>query len=109
MSDDLIVQYVGFKTTDVVREYSFLVRQPPNEPREFTLSIGNEAFDARRVRYQDAPDICSVKLHKELAASANEPSETTFQISEADLDDYRGAHTSKTKGKLFSPKAAQEY
>jgi hypothetical protein len=109
MSDSLIVQYVGFKAKEIVREYSFVVRQPPNEAREFTLTIGNEAFDSRRVRYQDAPDVCSLKLHRELAATANQPSESHFQISEADLDDYRGSHASKTKGKLYSPKAAQEY
>jgi hypothetical protein len=109
MSESVIVQYVGFEVKGVVREYSFLVREPPGEPREFTLTIGNEAFDAHRVRYQDAPDICSLKLRRELAASANHPPETHYRISEIDLDEYRGAHAPKGAGKLYTPKAAREF
>jgi hypothetical protein len=104
----VIVQYVGFETKGLVREYSFLVREPPSDPREFTLTIVNEAFDSHRIRYQDAPDICSLKLHRELAASANHPTETNFRISEVELDEYRGSHTTKSVDKLYKPKPAQE-
>ena len=51
MSRGAIVQYVGFEANAIAREYSFLVREPPGEPREFTLTIVNEAFDTHRVRY----------------------------------------------------------
>ena len=61
MSESAIVQYVGCEAKASVREYSFLVRQPASELREFTLTIVNEAFDSHRVRYQDAPDICSLR------------------------------------------------
>jgi hypothetical protein len=104
MSESLIVQYVGFKARAIVREYRFLVRQPPSEPREFTLTIVNEAFDSRRVRYQDAPDLCSLKLHRELTASENHSSQTHYRISEEDLDEYRGSHGSKAARKLHRPK-----
>lgn len=108
MSESAIVQYVGCEAKASVREYSFLVRQPASELREFTLTIVNEAFDSHRVRYQDAPDICSLKLHRELAASANHPPQTHYRISEVELEEYRGSHTSKAAGKLYRPKAAQE-
>jgi len=53
------IQYVGFKSTAIVREYSFLLRESSIEPREITFTILNEAFRAHGLRYQDAPDLCS--------------------------------------------------
>jgi hypothetical protein len=70
---ELVIQFGGFKSKGSVREYTFTVREQSTEPREFTLAIPNIAFDERRVRYQDAPDVCSLKLRKELAAHANHP------------------------------------
>lgn len=94
MSDTVNVQYVGFEAKAVAREYSFLVRQASGT-REFTLAIVNEAFSARRICYQDAPDICSVILHRELTAYANDPPQTQYRISEAELDEYRTSHAPK--------------
>jgi hypothetical protein len=108
MSDTVIVQYVGFEAKAIVREYSFLVRLAEMEPREFTLTIVNEAFNSRRLRYQDAPDICSIKLRHELAAYANHPLATHFRISETDLDEYRASHATKASRSLFPRKASQE-
>jgi hypothetical protein len=103
MSENIIVQYIGFKVKAIVREYSFLVREVPSEAREFTFTIANEAFDSHRVRYQDGPDICSLKLHRELAVSLNRPPSTHYPITEIELDDYRNSHFSKSK-KSFYPK-----
>ena len=50
MSDNVIVQFVGFEAKALVREYNFHVRQASSEIREFTLTIVNEAFNSRRVR-----------------------------------------------------------
>lgn len=108
MSETAIIQYVGFESKALVREYSFLVREPPSEPREFTLTIVNEAFDSHRVRYQDAPDICSLRLHREMAAYANHPPKTHYRISETELDEYRDSHAPKSARSLFSPKPARE-
>ncbi len=96
MSDYINIQYVGFEAKALVREYTFSVRQAMNELREFKLTIANEAFVSHRARYQDAPDICFLKLQRELATFANHPPKTHFRISDAELDDYRGAHTSKS-------------
>jgi hypothetical protein len=95
MIESVNVQYVGFEAKALVREYNFLVRQASSGTREFTLAIVNEAFSSRRVRYQDAPDICSLKLHRELAAFANQPPQTHYRISELELDEYRGSHAPK--------------
>ena len=68
MSDTLIVQFVGYEVLPLVREYRFTVRESKAETREFTVTISNASFDGRRARFQDAPDICSLRLHRELAA-----------------------------------------
>ena len=99
MVQSVIVQYSGFKLKPIVREYCFLVRDVSSEPREFTFTIPNEAFQSDRVRDQDAPNICSIKLHREMAAYANHPPQTHYRISEVELDEYRGSH---------APKAARE-
>jgi hypothetical protein len=109
MSDSVIVQFIGFQSKSLVREYTFTVRHPATEPEEFTLTIPNEAFDSRRVRYQDAPDICSHKLHRELAASENHPPKNHFRLSDAELDDYRTAHTPKSAKYPYAPKPDQEF
>jgi hypothetical protein len=94
MSNDIIVQYVGFQVTSLVREYRFTVRDA-GEEREFKLNIANEAFVLHRARYQDAPGICAVRLHAELSAFSNHPSETEFDITGAELDNYRQARLPK--------------
>ena len=95
MSDEIYVQYVGFECKASVRQYVFCVRETPNEPREFILSIANEAFISHRARYQDAPDICSLKLRRELAIYGNHPPKAQFVISEEELTNYRDIHAKK--------------
>ncbi len=95
MSDKIYVQYLGFKGRASVREYTFCVWEVWNQRREFILTIANEAFVSHRVRYQDAPDICSLKLRHELATYANHPPKTHFPITEAELENYRDAHGHK--------------
>jgi hypothetical protein len=95
MGENLNVQYVGFESKALVREYSFVLRRALNETTGFTLTIGNEAFDSRRVRFQDAPEICSLRLHRELAVFGEQTPHANYQISEKDLDDYRSSHASK--------------
>src|SRR5258707_15812738 len=79
MSNNVIVQFVGFEVKALVREYNFHVRQASSEIREFTLTIVNEAFNSRRVRYQDAPEICSLRLHRELATYSNRPPQAHYR------------------------------
>ena len=109
MTEKVNVQYVGFEAKALVREYSFLVRQASSGTREFAVTIVNEAFIARRLRYQDGPDICSLKLHRELAAFANQPPRTDYRISELELDEYRDSHASKAAGRHYKPKAEQDF
>ena len=108
MKEFVNVQYVGFEAKALVREYSFLVRQASSETREFALTIVNEAFSSHRVRYQDGPDICSLKLHRELATFSNHPPQTHYRISEVELDEYRNSHAPKVASGFHPPRAAKQ-
>ena len=109
MSETIFVQYVGFEAKPLVREYTFTVRESATEPREFTLTITNEAFDSHRARYQDDPDICSLKLRRELTTYANHPPKTHFRITDSELEDYRSAHTHKPARTVYARKADQYF
>jgi hypothetical protein len=100
MSRSVIVQYAGFTSKPLVREYCFLVRDVSSEPREFTFTILNEAFRSHRVRYQDAPEICSIKLYRELAERLNHPLQTHYRVSDIELNNYRDSHPSKKRVNL---------
>lgn len=106
---DILMQYLGFKTSGEWREYSFRVRYAAEDIRDFTLTILNEAFTSHRVRYQDAPDVCSLKLRRELIANANLPSNTNFAISDNELDDYKAGHTAKSANRFYGPKPRDDY
>jgi hypothetical protein len=109
VSETTLVQYVGFESKALVREYTFNVRHAAEGPREFTLTITNEAFNCHRVRYQDAPDVCSLKLQRELVANANHPPNSHFRLSDAELEDYRTAHTHKPRNFFAARKAEQDF
>lgn len=86
------MQFVGFTSGALAREYTFMVREASIAPREFTVAIANEAFTERRLSFQDAPDVCSLKLRRELINGANLLPESHFCVTNAELDDYRTSH-----------------
>jgi|SRR6267154_4432825 len=104
MTENVDVQYVGFEAKALVREYSFIVRRALNEASKFTLAIANEAFGSRRVRFQDAPEICSLRLRHELAVFENHPPQAHYRICETDLDEYRSSHAPRSAGYRYKPK-----
>lgn len=87
----------------------FLARDSSIEPYEITFTILNAAFTSRRLSFQNAPDICSLKLQRELADSANNPLKTHYRISETELDPYRDLHTSGAAKRLYPQRVAQEF
>jgi hypothetical protein len=95
MADPILVEYIGFQVNALVREYTFAVREKATEPLHYTLTIANEAFVSHRARYQDAPEICSLKLHRELDAHANHPPATSFCITDTELAVYQEARRPK--------------
>ncbi len=94
INEKTVVQYLGHRATADAREYNFTVRGTAGPSREFSLSIPHAAFSAHRVRFQDAAEICSIRLHSELQiAPLLEP--CSLRVTDADLDAYRIAHAPK--------------
>jgi hypothetical protein len=108
MSENIFVLYKGFQAKHLFREYTFTVRIAGEEPLPFTLTIPNEAFDSRRARFQDAPDICSRRLLHELTASSNHPSNDHFCVTDAELAAYRETHPTKSAPRFPSRKSLAE-
>lgn len=103
MDDPIILQYVGFETKGAFREYSFSRRGPGGESSSYFVTISNDAFAAHRASYQDAPAICSIRLRRELATEVDHPPSTTFSVTDAELADYKDAHTPKAKRPYSKP------
>jgi hypothetical protein len=103
MSDTLYIQFVECEPQAQVRRYTFHVLQS-GEARDFSLTISNEAFESHRARYQDGPDICTLRLRRELSDCANPPVERDFQVSDSELDDYRESHLPKSIQSLYPAK-----
>jgi hypothetical protein len=95
LSDKIIVQYMSFEAKPLLREYTFAVREASGELREYILTISNEAFLSHKVRYQDGPYICSLRLYRELAEAANHPAASHFSITDIELADYKAASAPK--------------
>jgi hypothetical protein len=89
------VEYVGFTVAGLTREYLLRVRQPGGDAHDVTLSIPNEAFLAGRVRYQDAPEICFLRIQRELTEAAGGLPAAHLKVNDAELQAYREAHTHK--------------
>jgi len=109
VSDTVVLQYVGFESKGVVREYTFTLLGAGGESSEYFVTIANAAFVARRVRYQDAPEICSLRLHREFAARHGYPPSTRFSVTDAELADYMNAHAPKPKPGASAQRKDQEF
>jgi len=97
VSDAIVLQYVGFETRGAVPEYAFTRHGSGGRSSEYLVTIANAAFVAQRVPYQDAPDTCSLRLHREFATRSGHLPSAHFSITDAELADYMEAHTPKTK------------
>lgn len=88
-----IVRYVGFRATTRGREYTMRVSDGLSS-REFVLLITHESFASRETRFQDAPDVCSGKLRRVLAAEPDLLPGDCMAVTAQDLLDYRDDHLS---------------
>jgi hypothetical protein len=108
VSNAIVLQYLGFESKGAVREYAFALRGADGASSEYFVTITNAAFLAHHVRYQDAPDICFLRLHRKLATRTDHPPSTRFSVTDAELADYKDAHTPKSKPGASAHKEDQE-
>jgi len=109
VSDTVFLQYVGFENKEAVREYTFTLRGSGGKSSEYFVTIANAAFVAHHVRYQDGPEICSLRLHREFATGADHPPCTRFLVTDAELADYMNAHAPKPKPGASAHRKDQEF
>ena len=91
------VSYVGFKSLPAAREYTLRVTQADGSSHDFRLAISNDAFLSRHVRYQDAAEICFLKLQRAVIACEPGLPATKQDVTEQDFEEYRLAHTVKPR------------
>ena len=108
VSEMLFLQYVGFENRGAVREYAFTLRGSGGTSTEYFVTIANVAFLAHRVRYQDGPEICSLRLHREFASRTDHPPSARFSVTDAELADYTNAHAPKPKPGSSAYRKGQE-
>jgi hypothetical protein len=84
------IRYMGFECTSEGRSYRLRV-DGVGDPRLFTVTIPNEAFESRKARFQDAPELCFARLQRELGSNAELPDGLELAITPAELDEYREA------------------
>ena len=92
-----------------MREYTFTLRGPGGKSSEYFVTIANAAFVAHRVRYQDGPEICSLRLHREFAVRTDHLLSTRFSITDAELAEYMNAHLPKPKSGASAYRKDQEF
>jgi len=89
------VEYVDFQNLAEHREYRFRSFGAGGWT-EFRVRIASEAFEARRVRLQDGPDVCYRKL-LQLVAAAETPGPGAITIDDADIASYLEARAPAPK------------
>jgi hypothetical protein len=88
-------EYLGFSVNAKFRVYSLRVSPTEGEARYYTLTISNRAFLEQRVRYQDAPEICFLRLERELKECSDSVPATNLRITDNDLKNYQESHIKK--------------
>lgn len=92
---DARVEYVGFTVDEREREYTLRVWGTSGDAHDFHVAIANQAFLAHSLRYQDAPEICFLKLQRELVAAGDRLPALRLAVTAAELEEYRTAHAPK--------------
>jgi hypothetical protein len=91
-----LVEYLDFRAGEAAREYRLRVRRGADS-WGVTVAIPNEAFLSGRARYQDAPDICFLKVQKEIAAIGEEGFiARDHEMTDQELEEYKLSHTPKS-------------
>ena len=93
------VSYVGFKNLATSREYTLRVTQVDGTSNDFLFAVSNDAFLTHHVRYQDAAEICFLKLQRAVIASEPGLPAALQSVTEQDFEAYRLAHMGRMPGR----------
>jgi hypothetical protein len=95
------VEYLSFEDVEECREFRLRVYGPEGS-REFRMRVANAAFEDRRVRRQDGPDLCYQKLLRAVAGGVTLDGDVTT-IDDVDMLAYRDEHTVAPKRRAGTP------
>lgn len=96
------IEYVGFISQGSGREYTLRVHNREEQELTFTRLIPGAAFEARRARYQDGPEICFLMLQRELAAPGELPPRRSV-VGDGELASYNEAHAPRPRRRKPGP------
>ena len=100
----MLIQYLGFDSSESSRIYTFNVIDAPHASREFTVEVQSKEFGENRLKFQDGPGICSARLQRQLMGGTPESRvEADLRIDDQDVREYRAQHYPQKK----LPKATQ--
>jgi hypothetical protein len=92
-SDEMYIQYTGFKVAINSRIYNFQVLDATRDPREFTVGIHSDTNLWSTLKLQDGPGICFERLEQELGRETPAScAELNLQISDQDIRAYLAHH-----------------
>jgi hypothetical protein len=97
------VEYLGFTADERERDYALRVWSASGGSHDFHVAIQNQAFLAHSLRYQDAPEICFLKLQRELVAAGDQLPALRLAVTAAELEDYRTSHAPKAPKRRPKP------
>jgi hypothetical protein len=86
------VRYLGFRNTDLGRAYSLRV-DAAGVPRTITVTIPHSAFEAKKARFQDAPELCFARLQRALVEQDELPDGLEMVLGLAEIEEYRDAQS----------------
>lgn len=96
MTTGLRSEYVGFTVDETSRVYSMRVRMLDGTVHDVQIAIATQAFLTNRVRYQDAAEICFLKLQRALSQFVEGTMlPSRLEVTDAELEAYQKAHTKK--------------
>ena len=84
------IRYMGFECTSEGRAYCLRVEWLGGALL-VTVTIPTAAFESRKARFQDGPDLCFARLQRRLAAHADVPDGLELVITPEEMDAYRDA------------------
>jgi len=96
------IEYVGFVSREVGREYTLRVRHFEEDELTFVRVIREADFVSRRARYQDGPEICFLMLQRELDGAEQRPPHRST-VGDVELASYKAAHAPRPAGRKSRP------
>lgn len=87
------IRYLGFAVHPDYREYTLAMRGTDAETvwHHIAVCVPLAAFQSRRVRYQDAPDLCFRVLHQEAESHLDWVPPPSIWLNEEDFKAYAAA------------------